>query len=365
MCFLIGATGPGVTSTGEALIGGVSDDPYNFRTFVRYIGQDFNNESSRFQAHIGTELRYIDSVTEDTPPPFEVEKNQPSRGINSAGLAFTCALAVEREIKSSDNLEDNPKSFAELTNRMMKECTNVDEAEKLLLSAKCVTPAFSVVLADACGNLTQIEVGRFGGAVLHRYSKTEPGVVIAVNCHQVPELIPFNKPEAQISNRHNNNGRRLFRGWQLANQYRGGIDVDTISLILSDHANINEDSASNPLIQYWGHSICNHGTRSHEEYDYDPLIPCWGTVSAEIMQPKFCSFHYCYGWPCGSSPEFRDQLYQNRSWGKFMAFALPSPSSTEVEAKEERWIGEGQKPDIVEITTTDGDLTEAGKVFLL
>ena len=34
-CFLIGAAGPGETAMGEALLGGVSDDPYDIRTFLR------------------------------------------------------------------------------------------------------------------------------------------------------------------------------------------------------------------------------------------------------------------------------------------------------------------------------------------
>jgi hypothetical protein len=33
----MGVTGPGVTANGEALIGSVSDDPYDVRTFVRQV----------------------------------------------------------------------------------------------------------------------------------------------------------------------------------------------------------------------------------------------------------------------------------------------------------------------------------------
>ena len=112
MCFLMGATGFGVTSTGEALIGGVSDDPYLFRTFVRVV------QNQNTLAHIGTELRYVD----DSPachnhlPPFEVEVGQPSRGVNAAGLAFTCALVIEHV--PQNNVVSSTR-FAALSHRMI------------------------------------------------------------------------------------------------------------------------------------------------------------------------------------------------------------------------------------------------------
>ncbi len=36
-CFLIGVTGPGFSANGDALIGSVSDDPYDVRTFLRAV----------------------------------------------------------------------------------------------------------------------------------------------------------------------------------------------------------------------------------------------------------------------------------------------------------------------------------------
>ena len=56
-CFLMGVTGPGVSVNGEALIGSVSDDPYDVRTFLRQV------RPAGSQAHIGTELV---STTEHT-----------------------------------------------------------------------------------------------------------------------------------------------------------------------------------------------------------------------------------------------------------------------------------------------------------
>ena len=56
-CFLIGATGPGITTTGEALIGSVSDDPYDVRTFVRAV------KPAGGLPHTGTELVATTDVT--------------------------------------------------------------------------------------------------------------------------------------------------------------------------------------------------------------------------------------------------------------------------------------------------------------
>ena len=348
MCFLFGATGLGVTVTGEALIGGVSDDPYLFRTFVRAV------QAWDGFGHIGTELRYVDSneAAGNRPPPFEVEPGQPTRGVNSAGLAFTAALAVERAFDESiDSKLATPQTFADLSRKMMKTCEDVSDALSLLLAAEAIVPAFTVLLADAKQNLAQVEVGPFGVAVLQRYSRDSPGIVVAVNCHQCPELVDFNLPEAKLSHQSNNNGRRLQRGWQLAARYRGSIDVDVMAAILSDHANIKEDCSTNPVIPWWGHSICNHGTCSAEKYDSSS--PCWGTVSAEIMQPSSRLLHYAYGWPCGHQPAFQDQLYQEGSWGCFRAFQVPRPRA-----------GRDSKEEVVQCTTVEGTITNMGRAFM-
>ena len=88
MCFLIGATGPGVTATGEAVLGSGSDDPYLFRTVVRVV------QPSKGYCHVGTELVY--ATQEDLEPPFHVVEGETTRGVNSAGLSFVIALAVPR-----------------------------------------------------------------------------------------------------------------------------------------------------------------------------------------------------------------------------------------------------------------------------
>mmetsp|Transcript_13403 Transcript_13403/g.27905 ORF Transcript_13403/g.27905 Transcript_13403/m.27905 type:complete len:346 (-) Transcript_13403:177-1214(-) len=341
MCFLIGATGLGVTASGEALLGCVSDDPYLFRTFVRMV------QPPAGHAHVGTELAYATDCS-DLEPPFKVEPGEPSRGVNSAGLAFVVALAVERANHSAGAAEQ-PVPFADLSRRMMAECSSVDDALALLQSAPAVSPAFSVLLADASGNLAQVEVGAFGTAIHQRLSREKPGVVLAVNCYQSKELKGLNDPAAELGAPENNNGCRLSRGQELADAWRGRLDVAAFRSILSDHGNRDRDPAENPLLRWWGYSICNHGTRRRESYD-SGAAP-WGTVSAEVLQPSLRALHYNYGWACGEHAEFADQLFQSKSWSKFATFV--SAVDGVLAARS------------IPCTTVQGEMTADGRAFQL
>jgi hypothetical protein len=114
--------------------------------------------------------------------------------------------------------------------------------------------------------------------------------------------------------------------------------------LLSDHANRERDPMENPILEAWGYSICNHGTRSKDTYPHEDLP--WGTVSAEIMEPSAGLFWYAYGWPCGAKPEFGDQLFQGNSWGRFVPFGVQAS-------------GEGE-PGVTVLSTTSGEITAAG-----
>ena len=72
-------------------------------------------------------------------------------------------------------------------------------------------------------------------------------------------------------------------------------------------------------------------TRRENEKGHRPFP--WGTVSAEILQPSTQTLFYCYGWPCGEKPEYRDQLYQEHSWGEFKPFKIEAnafPNQTKI-----------------------------------
>lgn len=333
-CFLIGVTGPGFSSNGEALIGSVSDDPYDIRTFVRLV------KPAGFKAHIGTELV---STTEHTliERGYFAHPGETTRGVNESGLAFTCAMIFEKET-AERTLQAT--AFADVTRTMMLECDTVNDAIDLFRSARATTPAFSVLLADAKGDLAHVEAGTFGVNVNHHYSHENPGMVFAVNCYLSPRLVNENAANSVIENTRNNNRARRERGKQLAQELRGTLDVASIARILSDHANRERDPMDNPLLEAWGYSICNHGTRGQETYPHEALP--WGTVSAEIMQPSGKVFWYAYGWPCGQQPEYGDQIYQEKSWGRFVPFGFSESN--------------GEEEEITVLAAVNGEITPAG-----
>ncbi|MEJ2717499.1 MAG: carcinine hydrolase/isopenicillin-N N-acyltransferase family protein [Deltaproteobacteria bacterium] len=333
-CFLIGVTGPGVTANGEALIGSVSDDPYDIRTFLRLV------KHARVMAHIGTELV---STTEHTLTErgYFAHPGETTRGVNESGLAFTCAMIFEKET-AERTLQ--AAVFADITRKMMVECDTVAEAIDLFRSARATTPAYSVLLADARADLAHVETGTFGVNVNHHYSRENPGMVFAVNCYLSRKLVNENAANSVIENTRNNNLARRERGKELAQELRGTLDVASLARILSDHANRDRNPMDNPLLEAWGYSICNHGTRGQETYPHENLP--WGTVSAEIMQPSQKMFWYAYGWPCGQQPEYGDQIYQERSWGRFIPFGFAARNDEEEE--------------IAVLAAVDGKITPAG-----
>ncbi|MEM7435200.1 MAG: hypothetical protein AAF436_08615 [Myxococcota bacterium] len=324
-CFLIGATGEGITRTGEALLGGVSDDPYDVRTFVRFV----NPPGS--QAHVGTELI---SVSEHTllERGYLADARETTRGVNQAGLAFTCAAVFEVDGVDAKEGQSQARPFAEVTHDLMTRCDTVDDAVALFESKGRTDPPVAVLLADAKGDLAHVEIGSFGVGVHQRFSRETPGMVFAVNCYLSRELVGKNASNAVLEDERNNNLARRRRGRQLADEARGALDVPAIARILSDHANDERDPLDNPLLPGWGYSICNHGTRRAHDYTMEDLP--WGTVSAEILDPSAGTLWYAYGWPCGRPREYDDQLYQDRSWGKFLPFSLRDFQRE----KAEEWI---------------------------
>lgn len=333
-CFLIGVTGPGISKDGDALIGSVSDDPYDIRTFLRAV------KPADSQPHIGTELF---STTEHTlvERGYFAKPGETTRGVNESGLAFTCAMVIEKEAAGKTHRQI---PFADLTMEMMKKCETVADAIDLFQSAAACTPAYSVLLADANGDLAHLETGTFGVNVNHHYTRKNPGMVFAVNCYLSQKLIDRNAPQTVIENTRNNNLARRERGKQMAQELRGKLDVTGLARILSDHSNRERDPMDNPILEAWGYSICNHGTRHQDTYPHENLP--WGTVSAEIMQPSKKLFWFAYGWPCGQQPEFGDQIHQEKSWGKFIPFGFNLP--------------EGGNNKNTVLATVDGDLTPAG-----
>lgn len=332
-CFLIGVTGKGISKQGEALIGSVSDNPYDIRTFMKAV------YTENAFAHIGTELVSTSNHTL-TERGYFAHPDETTRGINTAGLAFTCAMVIEDE-GACKPVQATP--YYEITRQMMQHCKTVKDAIDLFASKEAIKPAYSVLLADAKGDLAHIEVGSFGMAVNDYYTSRNPGMTFAVNCYLSQKLLKYNAPHTALTNLKNNNYARSSRGQQLAQQWRGQLDVNTLARLLSDHANYECDPMQNPILPAWGYSICNHGTRSQNNYPEEDLP--WGTVSAEILQPDKKLFWYCYGWPCGQKPSYGDQIFQGNSWGKFVAFGFE---------------GTDKITETIPLTTVSGAITTVG-----
>ena len=332
-CFLIGVTGHDANPRGEALLGSVSDDPYDIRTFLRVV------RPADAPPHIGTELV---STTENTllERGYFASPGETTRGINQHGLAFTCALVFEAEPEP----DRTATSFVKVSDDLMRTCRSVPDAIALLESAGAVDPPFSILLTDADGDLAQVEAGHYGVAVHRHYTRRDPGMVFAVNCYLSEKLAGHNAENATLDHLDNNNLARRQRGTDLATGLQGRLDVQGLADILSDHANRERNPRTNPLLEGWGYSICNHGTRNQDTYPHEDLP--WGTVSAEILQPAERTIWYAYGWPCGGAPEFGDQILQERSWGRFVPFALDA-------------AGREEDP-VTVLATAEGEITAAG-----
>ncbi len=333
-CFLFGATGKGVTAKGDALLGSVSDDPYDVRTFLKFV------QKPHKMTHIGTELV---STTERSlvERGYFANPGETTRGINESGLAFTSAMILESELSQRSA---SPALFASLTTEMMDSCSTVEEAIALFSSPEAIAPAYSVLIADAEGGLVHLEVGAHRAEVYERFSPEAPGVVFAVNCYLSEKLESLNAPHTSFQNTKNNNQARRKRGQEIADAFQGSLTPGRLAEMLSDHQNRAQSPMDNPILEAWGYSICNHGTRQQESAPPEKFP--WGTVSGEILEPLSRQFWYCYGWPCGEQPEYGDQLFQDRSWGEFIPFGFPQGASSD---------------EIVELTTADGTILPEGR----
>lgn len=306
MCFLIGITGKGFTTNGHALLGSVSDNPYDIRTFVRMI------KPKEGFSHIGSELISTTELSLADRGYFAAA-DETTRGVNEAGLSFTSAMVFEKNPLDHKGVA----SFASTTEKMLKNCQTVDDAIAIFQSQKTITPAYSVLVADAFDGLIHLEVGSFGVVVHSKYSRENPGITIAVNCYLSDPLVNFNDPITLLTNKTCNNYFRFERGSLLAKQ-GSPFHVNTLATLLSDHANCDKPAIENPVLPAWGYSICNHGTYKKEPGKDLP----WGTISAEILEPAAKRLWYAYGWPCGSKPSYNDQIMQQHSWGQFLPFGF-------------------------------------------
>jgi hypothetical protein len=280
-CTELVATGNATFPPNKTYIGGTSDDPWNTRTVILV------REPSNGYKFIGTKL--IASSPVDW-------SNMVTRGLNEKGFAYTWQYCATTEEPPPEGM-----NYSEFGNLFLKSCTTVEEGIEFIRS---ITPSNlhgNFYLADAKGEVAIVEVSYKQINVAFRTTDGAMGWANTYFSRKMDRLNPA-KAKALPSNL-----VRAERITELIKRYSGRINMSTLHQIFSDHQGRNEI----------GYSICQHDVPAGK-------ISKSGTVSSELIQPKQLTFWYCYGWPCGESPEDpAHQLYQNGSWGFYLPFYLP------------------------------------------
>jgi hypothetical protein len=236
---------------------------------------------------------------------YVVAEGERGRGVNEAGFGLTWAFVQE----IAQAAVPGGLTSGQFSRRLLSDCTAVDQALQVLQTEP---RDFSGVyfFVDADGSLAQVEVGRTIFRVTQRHFTPERGSGFNVNCYQ--ELQDNQYAMGTMRVRAAPNFARYNAGQARLAEIGGQGNLADVARILADHEYIDMPPAEEPWI--WpghGFSICNHGT-------------AFGTVSAEIIDPIAKTLWYCYGWACGQPPTSEAQLYQDRSWGRFLAFPVDS-----------------------------------------
>lgn len=282
------------------LLGSVSDDPYDIRTSVLV------EHTPGKLKHVATELSSV-SRTGMTERGYVVAEGERGRGVNESGFGLNWSF-VQQEGYAPVPGGLTSGQFSRL---LLSTCSSVEQALAILDTEP---RDFSGVyfFADAGGAMAQVEIGRGIYEVTQRHSTPDGGSGFNVNCYQV--LKDKQYPNGSMDVMAAPNYLRHKAGTARLAEIGGQGDLQDVARILADHQYLELPSAEESWI--WpghGFSVCNHGT-------------LFGTVSAEIIDPSTRTLWYCFGWACGQPPTFEGQVYQDRSWGKFLAFnvdALP------------------------------------------
>jgi hypothetical protein len=175
------------------------------------------------------------------------------------------------------------------------------------------------MIADRSGACALVEIGRRHVAVSRRLGSGAEGTGVNVNCWMaLQEEDGDAKGGLQVTTAPNHT--RYTRATERLGLVDGRIGVTEIKDVLCDHGHRDRFAGENTLVRGHGFSVCNHGSLGGTSFD--PTAPSWGTVSAEIIDPVGGVFWYVYGWPCGETPQFGDQMLQDRSWGHFVGFSV-------------------------------------------
>ena len=309
-CTTAGATGS-ASFDGNSIIGSTSDDPFTTRTRLVVVSP---RNGHKF---IATQI-----VSGDTSkiPDFN---NMHTRGLNDKGFAYTWSGAGPNpDIEPISSLAIGIP-FYQFGQLLLSEADSVEDGIGLLESyPRAIHGNF--LFADSVGEIALIEVSTHS---LNIETRITDGWIGRTN-HWISERM---SKIGQIPQVTDSTEVRFERILTLMNERKSKVDSSFLEACFRDHSTLNDT----------GWSICAHGhTRNPNREGRG------GTVSSEIILPSKGVMNYCYGWPCGGNVHYpEDQVYQDRSWGKYLSFDL-------------------EKLDAGEYVTVDGRLTPLAICYL-
>ena len=309
-CTIAGATGS-ASFDGNSIIGSTSDDPFTTRTRLVVVSPKNGHK------FIATQI-----VSGDTTkiPDFN---NMHTRGLNDKGFAYTWSAAGPNPDIEPISSQAIGIPFYQFGQLLLSEADSVEDGIGLLESyPRAIHGNF--LFADSDGEIVLIEVSTHS---LNIETRITDGWIGRTN-HWISERMSNIGQIPQVTD---STEVRFERILKLMNERKGKVDSSFLELCFSDHATLNDT----------GWSICAHGhTRNPNREGRG------GTVSSEIILPSKGVMNYCYGWPCGGNVDYpEDQVYQDRSWGKYLSFDL-------------------EKLDAGEYVTVDGRLTPLAICYL-
>ncbi|GAA1800283.1 hypothetical protein HC028_16900 [Planosporangium flavigriseum] len=229
-----------------------------------------------------------------------------TRGVNSAGLAFTYAYVPEQsDVPIVKDASLPPQTW---TRDMLATAATVDEALRFMAERAGQLLTGNYLIGDRDGEPVIAEVS--GGRLT--LTKSRDGAIACTNVWQTsPDAVPENWPAESASL------ERSERSWTMLGAGSGAA----LAEVLGDHDRAEVDDAGRAK------SICSHGTQM-------------GTISSELLDTRSRTLWWCYGWPCGQARG--NENVQRSSWGTYVPFRVDR-----IEAD-------------AELVTVDGLITPAG-----
>ena len=286
-CTTAGATGT-CSADGRALIGSTSDDPFTTRT--RLVVE----EPPDGYRYVGTQI-----VSQD-PNTVADFNHMHTRGLNERGFAYTWSGARPDPDIEPDSSRAVGVPFYRFGDLLLSQAASVQDAIGLLESyPRAIHGNF--LFADSGGEVALAEVSTRS---LNIETRTTDGWIGRSNHWISPEMSRIAHTPADGDS----TVVRYDRITTLMAEGAGSIDPAYLASCFRDHSTLEET----------GWSICAHGHTKRPGSETRG-----GSVSSEILQPAEGVMYYCYGWPCGGAADYgEEQLYQDRSWGRYVPFSL-------------------------------------------